>query len=361
MSFAYSSLFTYSIINIDMNYLKSLILFSILPLFLVSCDKDDENGSMNQVENIINYNPAENYKGSYDIILQRNIALEFCKVEGVQRTDEFIARNHESGEYTYVDWGYKYAGVQGNEEGYYDRVSYNDTILVGLGFSDTWKVGEYDLLLVRGNNYQVIDQFNFLILNNIETDLTQAKGGVLNVKADGWDIATDVPIDHLEIIQKSTQKVIEKIASAYKGGDGFESISFSKEKFNSGDYELWITRWNYGFRQKICDFNFFKYEFTNSDPMQKDTNGNYYLQFYIDEIKEGDTYTVTTNSPHIGAYIDRNKKLDPANWNSDTKIYTYTLNDDSWMDTMENGMTFSVRLTLSKINITVSGSSTLNL
>lgn len=345
-----------------MNYLKLFILLGLFPLFLTGCENDDEtNGAMNQVENIINYNAAENYKGSHDIVLQRNIALEFCKVEGVQGTDEFIARNHESGEYTYVDWGYKYAGIKGDEFGYYDRVSYNDSILIGLGFSDTWKVGKYDLLLVRGNNYQVIDQFNFLVLNNIEVDLAQVKGGVLKVKADGWDLAPDAAIDSLEFIDKSTNKIVEKIASAYNGGDDYESITFTRDKFQTGEYELWIARWNYGFRQKICDFNFFRYEFVNSEPMQKDADGNYYLQFYLDEINEGDSYVVTTNSPYIGAYIDRGNKLDPANWDPETKIYTYTLNDDYWMSSMEDGMTFSVRLTLSRISFNVAGSNKLKL
>lgn len=345
-----------------MNYFKSFTLFSLFSLFIISCENDDDNGgAMNQVDNIINYNAADNYKGSHDIILQRNIALEFCKVEGVRGTDEFIARNHESGEYTYVDWGYKYAGIKGDELGYYDRVSYNDTILIGLGFSDTWRLGKYDLLLVRDNNYQVIDQFNFLILKNIEVDLTQAKGGVIKIKADGWDLATDAAIDSLEFVEKSTQKIVDKIASAYKGGNDYESISFAKEKLISGDYEVWIARWNYGFRQKICEFYFFRYEFVNSDPMQKDADGNYYLQFYVDEIKEGDVCTVTTASPNIGAYIDRNHKLDTANWNPETKIYTYTLDEDCWMKSMEDGMTFSVRLTLSKININVNGSNELKI
>ena len=345
-----------------MNYLRLFILLSPIALFLTGCENDDDNnGTLNQVENIINYNPAENYKGTYDITLQKNIALEFRKVEGVMGTDEFIVRSQDSGEYTYVNWGYKYAGVQGDEYGYYDRVSYNDTILIGLGFSDTWQVGKYDLLLVRDNNYQVIDQFNFMVLKDIEVDITQAKGGVLKVKANGWDVATDAVIDSLEFIDKSTQTVVEKIASAYKGGNDYESIVFTKDKYQSGDYELWIARWNYGFRQKICDFSYFRYEFVNSDPMQKDANGNYYLQFYLDEINEGDSYIVTTESPYIGAYIDRNKKLDPANWDPETKIYTYTLDEDCWMADMEDGMTFAVRLTLSKISINVAGSNKLKL
>ena len=214
-----------------MNYLRLFILLSPIALFLTGCENDDDNnGTLNQVENIINYNPAENYKGTYDITLQKNIALEFCKVEGVMGTDEFIVRSQDSGEYTYVNWGYKYAGVQGDEYGYYDRVSYNDTILIGLGFSDTWQVGKYDLLLVRDNNYQVIDQFNFMVLKDIEVDITQAKGGVLKVKANGWDVATDAVIDSLEFIDKSTQTVVEKIASAYKGGNDYESIVFTKDK-----------------------------------------------------------------------------------------------------------------------------------
>lgn len=346
-----------------MNYLKLFILSSLVTLLFTGCDNDDDenSGALNQVENIIDYNSAENYKGSHDISIQSNIALEFCKVEGVKGTDEFIARNQDSGEYTYVNWGYKYAGVVGNEEGYYDRVSYNDTILVGLGFSDTWRVGKYDLLLVRDNNYQKIDEFNFLILKNIETDLSQSKGGVLRIKATGWEQSTDAAIDSLEFVDKTTQKVVEKIASTYKVGNESESIIFAKEKFQTGDYELWIARWNYGFRQKICDFSYFRYEFVNSDPMQKDANGNYYLQFYVDAINEGDSYIVTTDSPYIGAYIDRNKQLDPANWNPETKIYTYTLDEDCWMTDMEDGMTFSVRLTLSRININVFGTNELKL
>ena len=65
-----------------MNYLRLFILLSPIALFLTGCENDDDNnGTLNQVENIINYNPAENYKGTYDITLQKNIALEFCKVE----------------------------------------------------------------------------------------------------------------------------------------------------------------------------------------------------------------------------------------------------------------------------------------
>lgn len=99
----------------------------------------------------IAYNSADNYKGSHNVLLERSSALEFCKVEGVQPTDEFAVRNNETNEYTYLDWGYKYAGLQGDEDGYYQRVYYNDTILVGLGYADNWQVSDYDLLLLRGN------------------------------------------------------------------------------------------------------------------------------------------------------------------------------------------------------------------
>ena len=57
-----------------MNYLKLFILLSPIILFLTSCENDEDNsGTMKQVESIIDYNPTENYKGSYDITLQRNI------------------------------------------------------------------------------------------------------------------------------------------------------------------------------------------------------------------------------------------------------------------------------------------------
>ena len=48
-----------------MNYLRLFILLSPIALFLTGCENDDDNnGTLNQVENIINYNPAENYKGT---------------------------------------------------------------------------------------------------------------------------------------------------------------------------------------------------------------------------------------------------------------------------------------------------------
>ena len=74
-----------------------------------------------------------------------------------------------------------------------------------------------------------------MVLKDIEVDITQAKGGVLKVKANGWDVATDAVIDSLEFIDKSTQTVVEKIASAYKGGNDYESIVFTKDKYQSGD------------------------------------------------------------------------------------------------------------------------------
>ena len=55
-----------------MNYLRLFILLSPIALFLTGCENDDDNnGTLNQVENIINYNPAENYKGTYDITFKK--------------------------------------------------------------------------------------------------------------------------------------------------------------------------------------------------------------------------------------------------------------------------------------------------
>lgn len=309
----------------------------------------------------IAYNPADNYEGSHDVLLQRSSALEFCKVEGVQPTDEFAVRNRETGEYTYLDWGYKYAGLQGDENGYYQRVYYSDTILVGLGYADNWQVADYDLMLLRGKQAQVLDQFRFLLLNNVEVDLSKLQGGVVNIKAIGWDDpGTGIPIDSLEYVNKSTGKAVYKKASDCKGdGTSFEMTTFERDNFVTGDYELWITRWDKGLRQKICDFNYFNYAFVDSDPMTKNAEGKYQLKFYVNEFTDADNFTVTTQSPFSNYYVDQRIPFDPANYNAETKVYTYTLSDDCWRRDPVSGINFIVSLQIGGVRTGVSGTAKL--
>lgn len=76
--------------------------------------------------------------------------------------------------------------------------------MVGLGFKDNWTVGEYDLLLVRGDTYQKLDRFKFCVLKDITVDLSQKAAGVIRVAADGWlDIATTVLLIHWSLSTKS--------------------------------------------------------------------------------------------------------------------------------------------------------------
>lgn len=330
---------------------------------LTSCSDEGDliTPSYQDGAQFIAYNSADNYKGSHNVRLQRSSALEFCKVEGVQPTDEFAARNCETNEYTYLDWGYKYAGLQGDEDGYYQRVYYNDTILVGLGYADNWQVNDYDLLLLRGNQAQIIDKFHFCILTDVETDLSKLQGGVINIKAKGWDDpGTGIPIDSLEYVEKTTGKTIYKKASDCKGdGSEFEMSTFDRENFQTGDYELWIARWNDGLRQKICEFNYFNFAFVDSDPMTKNAKGQYQLKFYVKEFSETDNFTITTQSPYTNYYVDQRIPFDESCYDPATKIYTYTLLDDCWRRDPEPGIKFIANLNINGVRTNVTGTACL--
>ena len=348
-----------------MNKLKWLWCICILGLVAVSCSEDTDPVHFDYTEGgqFVNYVSEDNYKGSHTILLQRSLALELCGLEGVDGKDLFLAKNQESGVVTYLDWGYKYAGIVGNEDGSYDRVSYNDTILVGLGFSDTWRVGKYDLLLLRGKQYQKLDEFDFKVLDNVDVDITKVKGGIVEIKAEGWDFAgSATPIDSLRFVNKATGEQVFKVASGYKPENEKEIIQFDRSNFVTGDYELWIDRWDYGFTQKLADFAYFKYEFVDSNPMKQDADGNYILKFTVDEFNEEDRFIVTTNAPHVNAYVHQKIKFEEANWDPTTKVYTYTLNDKYWKKAKKDGMTFAVSMNLNGIrNLTVTGEAVLKL
>lgn len=344
-----------------MQITKPIILAAALAAFFSCSDEGDVvTPSYTDGAHFIDYDPAENYKGSHDVLLERSSAITLSKVQGVQPTDEFIARNRQNGERTYLKWGYKYAGIQGDADGYYQRVYYNDTILIGLGFADNWQVADYDLQLLRGQSTQTLDQFNFMLLSDIETDDSKVQGGVFNVKARGWDDpGTGTAIDSIEIVEASTGSVVQKMASTCRGdGTQFEMITFTRDGLLSGDYELWLARWQYGLRQKFGEFSYYNYAFIESDPMEQDAQGNYLLKFSLKEIPESGSFTVTTSRP-ANYYVDQNIPFDPECYDAASQVYTYTLIPECWRRDPEPGTQFAVSLNLNGVRTNVSGTATL--
>lgn len=345
-----------------MQTLKPICLaFALAGLLACSDEGEVVKPSYTEGAQFVPYNSAENYKGSHDVLLERSSALTFEGMRGVQPTDEFAARNRATGERTYLNWGYKYDGIKGDELGNYQRVYYSDKILVGLGFADNWKVGDYDLELLRGSSAQALDRFRFLLLTGVETDDSKVQGGVFNVKAKGWDIpGTGTPIDSLELIEKATGRLVQKTASSCKGdGTEFEIIPFSRDNLPTSTYELWLARWNYGLRQKIGEFYYFNYAFVDSDPMRKDSEGNYLLRFYLKEVTTDGRFTVTTASPYPNYYVEQNIPFDPANYDPATKVYTHTLNPGAWRRDPVSGMPFAVSINLGGVRANVTGTATL--
>lgn len=342
--------------NFLMKYLKFVFLYCVTTALLTGCSKEDEvynSGNLSQVEHIIDYDPATNYKGKHEISIQQSNAIEFNNIEGLQNTDEFIVRYKPDNNDIFLNWGYKYTGIVGNEDGEYQREYETETVMVGLGFKDDWKTGKYDLLLVRGNEYQVIDEFDFTILykESIEVNTEKVNGGLISVKGDGWmDIATYGQVDSLLFVNKETKQVVFSTPSTYKEDNQGKSIdySFNPETFTTGDYELWVKRWNYNFKQKISDFAFFQYEFVNSTPIQKSEDGYYYLEFTLDEFGQDDMYMILDKETDGFIYYEESY-LDKNNWNPETKVYRLKIQDQTdmaWAGDMKDGMKFRVDLNL---------------
>lgn len=330
---------------------------------LAACSDDDDvvKPSFTDGAQLVAYDAAANYKGSHEVLLERSSALTFEGLEGVQPTDEFAARNRATGERTYLNWGYKYDGIKGDEQGNYQRVYYNDIILVGLGFADNWRVGDYYLELLRGSEAQQLDQFRFVLLKDIETDDSKVQGGVFGVKAKGWDVpGTGTPIDTLQLVDKASGQTVQKMASGCTGdGTEFEIVQFSRDGLPSGDYELWLARWNFGLRQKIGEFGYFNYCFVDSDPMAIDSEGDYLLKFRMKEVTDDARITVTTASPYLNYYVDQNVPLSADNYDASTQVYTYKLSADKWRRDPVQGMTFAVSINIGGVRTNVSGTASL--
>lgn len=345
-----------------MKYIKLGLTLVLSLSLLTGCSSEGDNLELSSVDGLISFDPNINYQGSHEIPIQQSGAIEFNKLDGVLQSDEFIAHNVKTGENIYLDWGYKYAGIIGDETGEYQRDYTSDIILVGLGFKDNWLVGEYELWLIRGNTYQALDRFTFCILKDVDVDLSQKQGGVITVEANGWlDISIYGSVDSLIFIQKSTGNIVEKVASTYKASDNLEytPIKFSYEKYESGEYELWINRWGYDFNQKLCDFDIFQYSFVNSNPIVKETNGEYFIQFHVDKFNENDTYEIVDVPDQ--QYYYANGALNATNWDPETKIYKLKIEEDGWFGTKTDGIKFDVLLNINGFNISVTGVNRLQL
>ena len=97
-----------------MNKLKWLFVCA-LAFCGASCSDDNEpvHFDYEEGESFVDYSAADNYIGSHTVMLQRSYALKFCDLKGVEKTDQFLARHKEQGTLTYLNWGFKYAGIQG--------------------------------------------------------------------------------------------------------------------------------------------------------------------------------------------------------------------------------------------------------
>lgn len=344
-------------------YSLSLLLSAAFCLTFAACtdEYDTVTPSFADGANFIAYNADANYKGPREIVLARSSVIQLENVSGVQTTDEFAVRNKATGEMTYLKWGYEYAGLVGDENGDYDRVYDTSKIQIGLGYYDTWKIGDYELLLIRGEQAQVLDTFRFCILKDVETRDTKVQGGVFEVKAVGWDNpGAGAAIDSISIKEKISGRCVYRNASSCRGlTDDFEMIAFDRNNFDTGNYEVYVTRWNSGLSQKIGEFFYFNYIFVDSDPMKKDDQGRYQLKFKVDRFGEKDNFTVTTVSPYANYYVDQRVPFDPACYDEATQTYTYTLDDSCWRRKPEPGITFMAKIVINGNSTNISGTARL--
>jgi hypothetical protein len=345
-----------------MKFSNWLYLELLLSVLFFSCSNNDDNIVLVK-DRLIQYDSNINFVGTHELSIQEKGTLELHNLTNVKKTDTFLFKNLDNGAVIPLRWGYKYAGVIGDENGYYEADSDPKSIYVGLGFNDSWQCGDYELWLVRQNSYQVLDQFKVTILKDVEIDVSTLSAGVFSVKANGWiDTSSYGYLDSLQIVDKNTKNTVEKIATTYVEGKS-NNLSFimNSEKYETGIYDIYIQRWNYDFIQKIGELDYFSYQYVESNPIKKDSDGKYYIKFTVDDISEGNTYAIV-DMPNQENYYD-DGEFDPAFWDEATKTYRLELktDEDHLFGEFKEGMYFIVQLNINGNDVTVSGENKLDL
>lgn len=298
--------------------LRRLAFYSLFLVPLTSCN--DSEDILHYTDNLLE---VSNLEIPATQLIQNGVALTI-KVpdKNIQGGDKLFFSKRDMNAEISVMWGAKYIGRDENGNRTYDW----STLNLKMAFDDQWVTGDWDLVLQRDNERQILKTINFQILDLKKDEVDSLAYinmkdlfiGKLIVLANGWK---GPETDSIEFVNKTTG-FVKRIPSPTVSDEAADypptTISFIPADLETGFYVMNICRWQYDLKQALCEFDHFRYELVDVEPIIKDETGQYYIDFYLDKIQSGDKVKVTYGT---GKNAFFNVTLDEQYFTAETNIY----------------------------------------
>jgi hypothetical protein len=320
--------------------MKIICLSCLLFLFaLVACNEESDI--------------AINYDGDFatlteqidSLIIINNDTSISLNINGVKLNDKLLMRSAEdSNREILVRWGYFYTGKDANNNSTYDE----NRVVVKLEFDDRWITGDWQVVLQRDNQRQILSTVKCLLLRLKDEDSVDASElykGFLYVSAAGW---SGKGTDYYEFTNSKTGKTVavDMTEEAQALPAPYEKllIGLPKDSLETGSYSLSLRRWTYDFRQKICDFDYFKIAFVDDKPVTLNAEGEYAFDFYLDEIWTGDRINIGYGAKGV------RYTLSEEHFNPETHVYHVVIESK---DLPKESTTLSASITRNGVNLLI--------
>ncbi|MEG1685557.1 MAG: hypothetical protein RR319_06405 [Bacteroides sp.] len=238
---------------------------------------------------------------SSTILINSNtsVAITLNSKMGLNQTDRLLMRSvADPSVEVPVKWGYKYLGK--GHDPLYDFSS----VIIQLGFEDRWTTGNWELTLERGSERQVLKIIDCQILKlkkeegnpNAHLNLDKLPAGLFFIYAEGW--IGNAQKDTIEFVNEKTgiAYAASEVSVEFENNVQQMKVILKKDlmdKMETGRYILNAKRWEYSFRQKLGEFDYFLFKFVDLNPISKDEKGQYFIDITLDEIVEGDILNIS--------------------------------------------------------------------
>lgn len=328
--------------------MKLRVLFAILAaLAFTACQEKEYPVDVpvyTDVDNLVIIDTATTHiGGEYTLKSMSNFTYG---IKGMQYGDEVKLRYKATGDLIAWQWGYKYLGILTGQETAEDsarllisngRKYEPDTITMGYSTTDQWQLGEWELLVCRGDKSQPLGLFDYSILKLDSLNTSTVNSGIIEIFADGWlntlpnDGTDPVVVDSLCFVNAETKETVYTMLSPGIDTDNANKavkVSFEQnlDTLNTGTYILQISRWRDDLKQDLGKFDFFSFRFV--EPTFTKNGGVYYINITFDKIDVGDVYWVLYNDG-IGAWED---EFIADNFDSEQHIYKIPIPEEHLID-----------------------------
>ncbi|MEG1905061.1 MAG: hypothetical protein RR212_11745 [Bacteroidales bacterium] len=335
-----------------LKYLYRFVTYCLLQGALIACD--DTDGLMRYTNTLLNTSSLEIPRNQ---LIQNGVALVITAPDkNIQPGDKLFFRKQDLHAEIPVTWGVKYIGRDNNGNRIYDW----STLNLKIEIDDQWVTGDWDLVLQRGNERQILQAINFQILDLKKDDQGEAAYinmddlfvGKFIVYANGWKGPETDSIEFLNFETGFAKRIPAPTASGEDQAYLPVTLSFIPTDLETGPYVMNVCRWQYDLKQELCRFDHFRYELVDSDLILKDETGQYYIDFYLDKVLVGDKVKVTYGT---GKNAFFNVLLEEQYFDSVKKIYRIYIPENQAKD----GREFKLTIIRNNKQVSLTGSKSL--